>query len=76
MNMNNECFKRLLNQGYLTKFKPDPREEQQVYLWGPRSKALFTEEKVIEFMVSVYPEADEEKVEKLKSSILLSADGV
>jgi hypothetical protein len=71
-----DCFKKYLQQGYLTKIKSNTQEETHLYVWGPRAKAVFTEEKVIEFMVSMYPEADAERQEVLKNAILLSADGV
>jgi hypothetical protein len=48
-----DAFKTLLSQGYLGKYKNDPRDEQYVYVWGPRSKVLFSESSVIDFMVSV-----------------------
>jgi hypothetical protein len=41
-----------IKQGYLDKFK-EKNDEEYTFVWGPRSKILFPESLMIEFMLSV-----------------------
>lgn len=47
-----ELLSLWLRQGYLVRIAAQPQTPEHI-VWGPRSKILFTEEKIADFMVRV-----------------------
>ena len=48
-----DLLQKLVKSLYLDMFKPDSAEDRYVFVWGKRSKVLFSYESVTEFIVDV-----------------------
>lgn len=70
-----EVMTLFIKQGYLDKYKEEGKEDF-VYCWGPRSKALYTEDSITEYIQSFYADYNEERKRVLGVAIQRSADGI
>lgn len=48
-----DLISKLVKHLYLDQYKPDPALDNYVFVWGKRSKVLFSEESIIQFVVDV-----------------------
>ena len=48
-----DLLQKFVRQLYLDQFKPDAMDDKVSYVWGKRSKVIFTEDSVIDFIVDV-----------------------
>lgn len=71
-----EIIDKFCSLGYLDKFKIDPRDEDVVYIWGTRSKILYTEESVIKFMAGLYRDVTDAKRAALIVGIERAVEGI